>query len=63
MSWSHLFSRDVSYDLKAEIINEGRPTQTNTHIIRTHNTHTQLVSSVTLTPYGEQEVYDRQGRI
>lgn len=27
-----MFSRDASSDLKAEIINEGQPTQTNTHV-------------------------------
>lgn len=31
MSLSHLFPRDVSSDLKAEIINQGQPAQTNTH--------------------------------
>lgn len=53
MSSSHLFSGDTSSDLKAEIINEGRPTQTNTHI------HTLgAVGSATRGAYAEQEVYD-----
>ena len=53
MSSSHLFSGDMSSDLKAEIINEGRPTQTNTDI------HTLgAVGSATRSAYAEQEVYD-----
>lgn len=34
MSLSPLFSRDVSSDLKAEIINQGRATQANTHRVQ-----------------------------
>lgn len=44
MSLSHLFSRDVSSDLKAEIINEGQPAHTHTHKMRSA-LHTLLVLS------------------